>query len=98
MSDTPHINRKEYWVIFGVLFLFTVFEVVLAQPSLGVPRVPMVTGLVLLAVTKAVLVGLFFMHLKHERKALKLTVALPFAFPLLYAFVLISEAGWRYIR
>jgi caa(3)-type oxidase subunit IV len=58
----------------------------------------MVVGLVGLALTKASLVGLFFMHLRTEMRALKLTVALPFAFPALYAFVLIAEAAWRYVR
>jgi caa(3)-type oxidase subunit IV len=91
-------SRKQYWIIFFVLFVLTILEVALAQPSLGVPKVPMVIGLVALALTKATLVGLFFMHLKTEMKALKLTVALPFAFPALYAFVLIAEASWRYLR
>jgi cytochrome c oxidase subunit IV len=100
MSDTAthSHNKKQYWIIFFFLFVLTILEVALAQPSLGVPKVPMVIGLVTLALTKAALVGLFFMHLRTEMKALKLTVALPFAFPALYAFVLIAEAGWRYLR
>lgn len=100
MSDTAthSHSRKQYWVIFAVLFVLTILEVMLAQPSLGVPKVPMVIGLVTLALTKAALVGLFFMHLKTEMRTLKLTVALPFGFPALYAFVLIAEAGWRYMK
>jgi caa(3)-type oxidase subunit IV len=91
-------SRTQYWVIFAVLFVLTILEVVIAQPTMGIPKGPMVTALVLLALTKASLVGLFFMHLKTEMKALKLTVALPFAFPALYAFILIAEAAWRYLR
>jgi len=100
MSETAahSHSRKQYWVIFAVLFVLTVLEVMVAQPSMNVPRVPMVVALVGLALTKASLVGLFFMHLKTEMRALKLTVALPFTFPALYAFVLIAEAGWRYVR
>ena len=98
MSDTAahSHSRKQYWVIFGVLFVLTVAEVMLA--SMGVPHTPMVVGLVGLALTKASLVGLFFMHLRTEMRTLKLTVALPFAFPALYAFVLIAEAAWRYVQ
>jgi caa(3)-type oxidase subunit IV len=100
MSETAghSHSRKQYWIIFVVLFVLTVAEVGLATPSMNVPRGPMVVGLIGLALTKACLVGLFFMHLKTEMRALKLTVALPFAFPALYAFVLIAEAGWRYVR
>jgi len=98
MSDTAahgH-SRKQYWVIFVVLAVLTAIEVVVAQPSLGINHTLMVIALVALAVTKASFVGLFFMHLKGEMRALKLTVALPFFFPALYAFVLIAEGIWRY--
>jgi caa(3)-type oxidase subunit IV len=85
-------------VVFGVLALLTVIEVLVALPSLGIDRRLVGVALVALAVSKAALVGLFYMHLNHEGKALKLTVALPFFFPALYALVLIGEAGWRLIR
>jgi cytochrome c oxidase subunit 4 len=91
-------SRKPYMVVFGLLFLLTVLEVGVATPSLGVPKTPMVIALVLLALTKASMVAYYFMHLKHEMKTLRWTVALPFAFPVIYAFVLIAEAAWRLIR
>ncbi len=53
-------------------------------------------SLVGMALTKAALVGFFFMHLKHETKFLRWTVALPMLAPTLYAIVLMSEAAWRY--
>jgi cytochrome c oxidase subunit IV len=99
MSETGHghghVNRKSYWIIFGVLFFLTVLEVGVAHPSLGISKTPMMLALVSLALVKAALVAYFFMHLKHEMKALKLTVLLPFFFPALYAIVLIFEAVWR---
>jgi cytochrome c oxidase subunit 4 len=100
MSETAahSHSRKQYWVIFVVLFVLTVLEVGVATPSMGVPRTPMVVALIGLALTKAALVGLFFMHLKTEMRALKLTVALPFVFPALYAVILIAEGAWRYAR
>src|SRR4051812_5940413 len=101
MSDSNQAHgstRKQYWAIFGILFVLTVLEVGVATPKLKIDRGLVVSALVLLALTKAALVGLYFMHLKQERTALKLTVALPFFFPALYAFVLIGEAGWRLIR
>ncbi len=38
------------------------------------------------------------MHLKHETRVLKLTVALPLAAPTIYAIVLMTEAAWRLTR
>jgi caa(3)-type oxidase subunit IV len=91
-------SKKIYWVIFVVLAVLTALEVAVASPSLGINRTTVGFTLVGMALSKAALVGWFYMHLNHEMKALKLTVALPFFFPALYAVVLITEAGWRLIR
>jgi cytochrome c oxidase subunit 4 len=86
---------REYFVIFGVLFVLTILEVGVAKVQ-GIGRGPMILALMLLAVSKAAIVALFYMHLKHETKVLKLTVALPVAAPAVYALVLMSEAAWRF--
>ncbi len=91
-------QRKTYWIVFGTLTILTVLEILVATPSMGIPKVPMTVALISMALSKAALVGLFFMHLKDEARALKLTVALPFVFPAIYALILIGEAGWRLIR
>jgi len=93
-----HASRKPYWIVFGTLAVLTVLEILVANPSMGIPKKPMVVALITMALSKASLVGLFFMHLRSERRALKLTVALPFLFPAIYAVILIAEAGWRLIR
>jgi cytochrome c oxidase subunit 4 len=90
-------NRKEYLVIFVVLFVLTVLEVAVAQVP-GISKNMMALALVALAVTKAAFVGLYYMHLKHETRILKLTVAIPLATPAVYALVLIAEAAWRLTR
>jgi caa(3)-type oxidase subunit IV len=90
-------NRKEYWVIFVALFLLTILEVGVTKVP-GISKTLMRLALVGMALTKAGLVGLFYMHLKHETRILRLTVAIPLATPALYAVVLISEAAWRLIR
>jgi caa(3)-type oxidase subunit IV len=61
----------------------------------GIGKAALVGGLVLLAVAKAALVLLFFMHLGNERRALKLSVLLPFLLPAVYALVLVGDALWR---
>jgi cytochrome c oxidase subunit 4 len=96
-TTTAHAShsRRPYLIIFGLLFAFTVLEVIVALPSMGVGRGFKVSALVLLALTKAGMVALWFMHLKSEFKVLRWSVMLPFAFPALYAIVLIAEASWR---
>lgn len=88
-------HRKQYWIIFLVLTALTALEVGVVYVP-GIARGLLVSSLVLLAVTKAGFVMLYFMHLKSETRRLKWTVMAPFALPALYAIVLIFEAGWRY--
>lgn len=88
-------HRKKYWIVFIVLSALTALEVGVVYIP-GITRGLMVSALVLLAITKAALVMLFFMHLNSETKVLKWSVMAPFALPALYALVLIFEASWRY--
>jgi caa(3)-type oxidase subunit IV len=90
-------NIKEYFVIFAILAFLTLVEVVVAKIP-GINHSLMALALVSLALTKAAIVGLYYMHLKHETRILKWTVAIPVAAPTLYAVVLISEAAWRLTR
>jgi cytochrome c oxidase subunit IV len=92
-----HTSRKEYLIIFFWLLGLTILEVALVYVP-GISTGLLVLGLVMLAIVKATLVALFFMHLKHETKVLKATVAIPMALPAVYALVLVSEAAWRYLR
>ncbi|HEY4122282.1 MAG TPA: cytochrome C oxidase subunit IV family protein [Byssovorax sp.] len=95
-------NRREYIIMFFVLAVLTALEVglgiMLSKVPYGGPKLGLRIGLIGLALTKAGCVGMYFMHLKHETKVLRLTVMLPFLAPTLYAFVLISEAVWRMTR
>jgi cytochrome c oxidase subunit IV len=94
MRHAAPVNRKQYWFIFLYLLVLTVAEVGVANvPGLG--KALVVSALILLAVVKAALVGLFYMHLMHETNLLKWSVAIPLASPVLYAVVLIAEVGWR---
>ena len=87
---------KEYLIIFVILAALTLLEVVLAQ--MGISKRLLAIALVGLALTKAAIVALYYMHLKSETKVLKLTVALPLAAPTIYAIVLMTEAAWRLTR
>jgi caa(3)-type oxidase subunit IV len=88
-----HVNRKEYWTIFGVLFVLTILEVGVVY--LGVSKTLLMIALSGLALVKASCVGLFFMHLKHETPILRRSIAIPMSIPAFYALILIAEGMWR---
>ncbi|MEJ7735329.1 MAG: cytochrome C oxidase subunit IV family protein [Polyangiaceae bacterium] len=90
-------NRKEYWKIFVVLLVLTVLEVIVAQLP-GIGKTTLGFLLVAMALTKAAIVALFYMHLKHETKVLRFWVAIPFAAPAVYALALIADAAWRHAK
>jgi caa(3)-type oxidase subunit IV len=93
-TSNVHINRKEYWTIFFLLFVLTVLEVgVVFVP--GIANGPLIASLVGMALVKAALVGWFFMHLSHDTASIRNGVVISLLIPFFYAFVLIAEALWR---
>lgn len=86
--------RKRYFQVFGALCALTVAEIGVVYVP-GIAHGLLVSALILLAVAKAALVLVYYMHLGHETRGLKLTVILPFLLPAIYALVLIAEAAWR---
>jgi caa(3)-type oxidase subunit IV len=90
---SKHVNRKEYWTIFGLLFMLTILEVGVVY--MGIAKKPLFIALSGLALVKAVCVGLFFMHLKHETPVLRRSIAIPMSLPAFYALILIAEGVWR---
>jgi caa(3)-type oxidase subunit IV len=83
--------------VFLVLVVLTAAEIGVVYTP-GIPRPQLVAALVLLAVAKAALVLLYFMHLRRESWGLKLTVLTPFALPAGYAVALMADAVWRMAR
>lgn len=69
MTEHKHPN---YIVIWWILLAVTVMEI--GYSFLKIPRPILILGLVAMAVFKAVLVALYFMHLKFERKSLGIIV------------------------
>jgi cytochrome c oxidase subunit 4 len=80
MSEPTHhehtiVSPKIYGMIFGSLLFFTALTVAASYLELGTFNAVVALGI---AVIKAVLVVLFFMHLKYSSKLTKLTVAAGF--------------------
>ncbi len=86
MSSDTHAHPS-YGKIFLALFALTVAEVIYANVPLA--KVYIVLGLVFLAVLKAALVALFYMHLRFEKVLLAI---IGFA-PLILSIILILMVG-----
>lgn len=74
MAETH--SHPNYIRIFWILLVLTIVEVAIAY--MGLPKVLLVSLLVVVAVWKAALVALHFMHLKFERKTLTWIALSPF--------------------
>jgi caa(3)-type oxidase subunit IV len=92
-----HTEPREVLAVFGGLLLLLLVEVGLVKTP-GISTGAVRLALLSLAVTKAVLIGFFFMHLKHETRVLRFTVLGPLALPAVYALVLMADAAWRLLR
>ena len=91
-QPTTHV-RPNYMLIWLYLFLMTIAEVVLAFELPFSQNVKLIM-LLILAVWKALLVALFFMHLKFERWRLRLIFIIPIPLALILISAGILEKIW----
>ncbi|OGW84579.1 MAG: hypothetical protein A3C35_05215 [Omnitrophica bacterium RIFCSPHIGHO2_02_FULL_46_11] len=82
MEGTVSHKKPNYAAIFWALFILTIFEIAIANMPFA--KVAVVLLLVFLAIVKASLVALFYMHLKFEKFIIYVIVL----FPLFLAVVL----------
>ncbi len=78
-------SHPPYMLIWAALFVLTAVEVSVA--FIGLPRTLTIWALVILAIWKALLVALYFMHLRFERLRVVMLAAVPL--PLAFLLVLI---------
>jgi cytochrome c oxidase subunit IV len=86
MAEHKHPN---YMAIFYYLAILTAVE--LAIIFMPIPKVLIAIGLCVLAVWKATLVAMYFMHLKLETRTLGLIAVTPLAIATLLVFVLLPD-------
>ncbi|MGH7754133.1 MAG: cytochrome C oxidase subunit IV family protein [Gemmatimonadales bacterium] len=88
--ETAERKHPNYIRVWWYLLILTVVEVGVAFVS-HMPKTVLILVLMFLAVWKALLVALFFMHLKFESKALRVIVASPLLLAVILIIVVISE-------
>jgi cytochrome c oxidase subunit IV len=84
-----HISPKStYYAIFGALMVLTAVTVGAAFVNLGSFNFPVAIGI---AITKATLVILFFMHVKYSSQLTKLFVGMAFFFLLILLTLTLTD-------
>jgi cytochrome c oxidase subunit 4 len=91
--ETAHRKHPPYLLIWLYLALLTVAEVALAF-ELPFSQNTKLILLLVLAVWKAALVGLYFMHLKFERWNLRVLALVPLPLAAIFILAAISEKIW----
>jgi len=84
---------KTYWVTWSVLLVFTL--VMVLMDSAPIPRLAFVAFMLVAMLTKASIIGANFMHLRHERISLVLTVVVGLLVMATILFVLIVPDAVR---
>ena len=91
--ETAHRKHPPYLLIWLYLALLTVAEVVLAF-ELPLSQNMKLILLLVLAVWKAALVGMFFMHLKFEKWNLRILALIPLPLAAIFILAAVSEKIW----
>lgn len=88
MTTEAH-KAPPYFIVWGVLFGLTVTEVVYAFMDL--PKAWLAIGLVVMAIWKAVLVALYYMHLRFEPKRMWVLAASPLPLAVILVLAVMLE-------
>jgi caa(3)-type oxidase subunit IV len=85
--------HPNYWAIWGWLLVLTIAEVIAAviRVGPGYPQPAKVSLLVSMALTKAALVALYFMHLRFEKRTLGLIALTPLFLCVFLLFMLLPD-------
>ena len=91
--ETAEKKQPPYYLIWLVLFVLTVLEVLVAFMG-ALPRNVLIVVLVGLAIWKAVLVAMYYMHLRWERARLIILAAVPIPLAFILVLAVLSEYVW----
>jgi len=92
MSSAAHSaahSTAQYIKIFYILLALTIVEVAIVY--LGLPKLLLIGLLVIVAVWKAALVAMHFMHLKFEKTLLSIVAIVPFVLCVFLILMLLPD-------
>ena len=90
MEEQEH-KHPPYILIWVVLLVLTLAEVGMSLYMTNVSRVWLGVGLILMAVWKAILVAMYYMHLKYEPARLWILAISPLPLAFILVLAVISE-------
>ena len=93
MEQKTHAKHPPYMAIWVVLAVLTLLEVGVAFLQ-NWPKTVIILILVGLAVWKALLVALYYMHLRFEGTRLKILAAAPLPLAVVLVIAVITEYVW----
>jgi cytochrome c oxidase subunit 4 len=88
MTQEAH-KAPPYFIVWGVLFALTVAEVLFA--FMDFPKMWIAIGLIVMAIWKAVLVALYYMHLRFEPKGMWVLAVSPLPLAVILVLAVIQE-------
>ncbi len=90
MEEQEH-KHPPYILIWVVLLVLTLAEVGMSLYMTNISRVWLGVGLILMAVWKAILVAMYYMHLKYEPARLWILAISPLPLAFILVLAVISE-------
>ena len=90
MAEQEH-SHPPYILIWVVLLVLTLAEVAMSLYMTNVSKVVLAVGLILMAVWKAVLVAMYYMHLRYEPTRLWILAISPLPFGAILVLAVITE-------
>ena len=97
MANTKSASEYAiYWKVWGVLLLLTVTMIFVDQAA--IPRTALILVLIAAMLTKTVLISGWFMHLRHEHRALGLGLFVGLVVTGVVLFVLILPDAGRILE
>jgi cytochrome c oxidase subunit 4 len=91
-SHEEHFAHPNYWLVFAGLFALTLVE--LGVAFLTWSRAVIVLALVALAVWKALMVALYFMHLRFEKNRMRVFALAPLPLAVIIVIAVMTEFVW----
>ena len=89
MSEAAH-TQPQYGKIFWALLILTILELTVA--NLHLAKSVTILTLVFLAIVKAALVALFYMHLKFEKLLLYIIITIPLILSFILTLLVMTDA------
>ena len=88
MTEQEHAHPR-YILIWVVLLVLTLAEV--GYAFLDLPKVMLAVGLIIMAVWKAALVAMYYMHLRYEPRRMWVLAVSPIPLAILLVLAVITE-------